>query len=170
MKNIAIKYGFIGSIVMMLGVMLPFWIYGVEMELGAGEVYGYASMILSLSAIYFGIQQYKSELGGELTFKEAFLFGTFVNFIAALAFGLFSFVLYQWIMPDFLQTYLDYSIQSIQNDANLSQEQIENELKYINEGKDLWLSPAFGGLLMFGTVFPIGIVMTSVFSFVLKSK
>lgn len=164
----AIKYGLIGSAVMMLGVMLPFWIYGEDMELGAGEVYGYASMILSLTAIYFGIKQYKTELDGELSFKKAFIFGTFVNFVAALAFGVFSYVLYAWLMPDFLQTYLDHSIAMVKADTSLTPEQLAAELAYINEGKDLWLSPAFGGLLMFGTVFPIGLVMTLISSLALK--
>ncbi|SMD38783.1 Protein of unknown function [Reichenbachiella faecimaris] len=170
MKNIAIKYGLVGSVVMMLGVMLPFWIYGEDMELGAGEVYGYASMILSLTAIYFGIKQYKTELEGVLSFKQAFIFGTFVNFIAALAFGIFSYVLYAWLMPDFLQTYLDHSIAMVKTNNSLSAEEMEAELAYINNGKDLWLSPAFGGLLMFGTVFPIGLVMTLISSFALKTK
>ncbi|WP_456459406.1 DUF4199 domain-containing protein [Reichenbachiella sp.] len=170
MKNIAIKYGLIGSVVMMLGVMLPFWIYGEDMELGAGEVYGYASMILSLTAIYFGIKQYKTELNGDLSFKQAFIFGTFVNFVAALAFGIFSYVLYAWLMPDFLQTYLDHSITMVKTNSALTPEEMEAELAYINEGKDLWLSPAFGGLLMFGTVFPIGLVMTLISSFALKTK
>lgn len=170
MKKLAIKYGLIGSIVMMLGVMLPFWIYGVDMELGAGEVYGYASMILSLTAIYFGIKQYKTELAGDLTFKQAFVFGTFVNFIAALTFGVFSYVLYAWLMPDFLQTYLDHSIAMAKTNNSLTSDEIEAELAYLNEGKDLWLSPAFGGLLMFGTVFPIGLVMTLISSFALKTK
>lgn len=170
MKNIAIKYGLFGSVVMMLGVMLPFWIYGDDMELGAGEVYGYASMILSLTAIYFGIKQYKTELEGELSFRQAFIFGTFVNFVAALVFGIFSYVLYAWLMPDFLQTYLDHSIALVKNDESLTPVQIEAELAYINEGKSLWLSPAFGGLLMFGTVFPIGLVMTVISSFALKNR
>lgn len=168
MKNIAIKYGLIGSAVMMLGVMLPFWIYGEDMELGAGEVYGYASMILSLTAIYFGIKQYKSELDEKLSFKKAFIFGTFVNFVAALAFGVFSFVLYAWIMPDFLQTYLDHSIAMVEADTSLSAEEIKVEVAYINEGKALWLSPAFGGLLMFSTVFPIGLIMTVFSALALK--
>lgn len=166
----AIKYGLIGSVVMMLGVMLPFWIYGEDMELGAGEVYGYASMILSLTAIYFGIKQYKTQLDGELSFKQAFIFGTFVNFVAALAFGVFSYMLYAWLMPDFLQTYLDYSISLIESDTSLTAAQLEAELAYIDDGKELWLSPAFGGLLMFGTVFPIGFIMTLISSFALKNK
>jgi len=170
MKTIAIKYGLFGSIIMILGVMLPFWIYGKDMEIGAGEVYGYASMVLSLTAIYFGIQHYKTELGGELTFKQAFIFGTFVNFVAAFAFGVFSYVLYAWLMPDFLQTYMDYSISQLRDDTSLTAAQLEVELAYINDGKELWLSPAFGGLLMFGTVFPIGLVMTLISSFALKNK
>lgn len=170
MKKLAMIYGLSGAAVMMFGVMLPFWIWGTDMELGDGEIFGYLSMTLALTAIYFGIRKYKSELNDSLSFKRAFVFGTWVNFVAAVAFGIFSFVLYTWIMPDFLQTYLEHSVVLIESNPELSPEEVEAELSYIRDNQSLWLHPGFNGLLMFGTVFPIGLVMTVIFSWVLRDK
>lgn len=170
MKKIVMTYGLAGAIVMMFGVMLPFWIWGNDMEIGNGEIFGYLSMILALSSIYFGIRKYKSELNDPLSFKQAFVFGTWVSFVAAVAFGVFSFVLYAWIMPDFLQTYLDHSIALVTSNPELSSKEVEAELSYIHTNQSLWLHPGFNGLLMFGTVLPIGLMMTTIFAWVLKDK
>lgn len=110
------------------------------------------------------------EAGGELSFKEGFLFGTMVNFVAALVFAVFSYALYAWLMPDFMQEYLDHSILKITNDTSLTEAERTEQLKYINENRDLMLSPTMGGVLMFGTVFPIGLIMTLISSLALKSK
>lgn len=170
MQKLAIKYGVIGSLVMILGVMIPFWIWGNTFDLKWGEVAGYASMILAMTAIYFGIKAYKNELDEVLTFKKAFVFGLFVDFIAALVFGIFSFVLYKWISPDFMEVYYNHSLEQIRNSQELSADQISQQLAQLEGMKDQMLSPGFGGVLMFITVFPIGLVMTVISSFVLKDK
>ena len=170
MKNLALKYGSVSSAIMIFGVMLPLWIWGKEMDMIMGEVAGYSAMIIALTAIFFGIKSYKEQLNDPLTFKSAFAFGTFVNFIAALIFGIFSFVLYQWLMPEFLPEYLEQSREAIRTNAELTSEQIETQLAELEAGKDLWLSPTFGGLLMFVTVFPIGLVVTMISSVILRDK
>ncbi|MEO9851169.1 MAG: DUF4199 domain-containing protein [Reichenbachiella sp.] len=170
MKNLAFKYGIISSAVMCTMVVIPLFIWETPAENKYGEVLGYAAMILALTAIYFGIKEYKTELEGELSFKQAFIFGTFVNFVAALAFGIFSYALYAWLMPDFLQQYLDHSIAKVMTDTSLTESERATQIKFINDREDFFLSPALGGLLMFGTVFPIGLVMTLISSFALKSK
>lgn len=170
MQKLALKYGTIGSIVLITGVMIPFWIWGNTFDLEWGEVAGYASMILSMTAIYFGIKAYKNELEEALTFKKAFIFGLFVDFIAALVFGIFSFVLYKWIAPDFMEVYYEHSLEQIRTNNELTTVEIQNQLRELEGSKALMLSPGFGGLLMFITVFPIGLVMTVISSFVLRDK
>lgn len=170
MKNLALKYGAVSSLVMCVGVVLPLLIWDNHAENEFGEVLGYAAMILGLSAIYFGIKQQKIASGGQLSFKEGFLFGTLVNFVAAVVFAVFSYALYAWMMPEFLQAYMDQSIAKIMSDASLTDAQRTEQLNYIKDNKAVFLSPAVGGALMFGTVFPIGLVMTLISSLALKSK
>lgn len=170
MKNLAIKYGIISSLTMCVTAGIPLLIWEAPAENPYGEILGYAAMILALTAIYFGIRQYKSELGDELSFKQAFIFGTFVNFIAAVVFAIFSYALYAWLMPDFLQQYLDHSIAKVMTDTALTEGERAEQLNFINDNKSVFLSPAIGGAMMFGTVFPIGLVMTLISAFALKSK
>lgn len=170
MKNLALKYGLAGSVIMCTLTGIPLMIWDSPAENKYGEVLGYAAMILALTAIYFGIRRQKMEAGGELSFKEGFLFGTMVNFVAALVFAVFSYALYAWLMPDFMQEYLDHSILKITNDTSLTETERTEQLKYINENRDLMLSPTMGGVLMFGTVFPIGLIMTLISSLALKSR
>ncbi|MEO9964591.1 MAG: DUF4199 domain-containing protein [Reichenbachiella sp.] len=170
MKNLALKYGAWSALIMCVTVVIPLLIWDAPAENPYGEILGYASMILALSAIYFGIRRQKEESGGTLTFKEGFMFGTLVNFVAAVVFAVFSYALYAWLMPDFLQSYMDMSINKVMEDSSLSDSQRSQQLDYINDNKDIWLSPAIGGAMMFGTVFPIGLVMTLISSMALKSK
>jgi len=170
MQNLAIKYGLMASAIMGIGGMIPIWIGDDQFHSEYGEVAGYLAIILALSAIFFGIKSYKDKSGKTLTFKRAFVFGLFVDLIAALVFGIFSFILYQWVMPDFLQAYFDQSIEQVKSNPDLSNTQITIQISDILKNKNLMLSPAFGGLLMFITVFPIGLVVTLISSFVLREK
>lgn len=169
MNTIALKHGLIATTILVVGTMMPLLLFGTDFDYGWGEVVGYTTILIAMGTIFFALKSYRVKQKDSLTFKEGMLFGTYMNFIASLLFGIFSFVLYQWVFPEFLQSYLDRHIAGVQ-DSGESSEWIQTQMADVEENKSFYLSPVVGGFLMFFTVFPIGLVITTISSVLLKDK
>lgn len=168
MNKKAITFGIIAVTIMSIGVLIPFWFFTPEMNKKWGEVAGYTVMILAMATIFFAIRDHRRHQSELLSFKQGLLFGTYVNFIASVLFAIFSYAIYAWIYPDFLQSYMDQSIEQVRN-STMDPNEIERQISEIEANKDFYLSPLMGGMLMFITVFPIGLVVTIVSALLLKN-
>ena len=75
MKKIIIRYGLIGSAVILVLFALQWMIWGMEMDYQMAEVLGYITMILSLSFVFLGIKAYRDqENNGQISFGQARIF------------------------------------------------------------------------------------------------
>lgn len=168
MNTKAFKYGAIATVIMAVGTMLPFWFLGTDFDYDWGEVAGYTTILLAMGTIFFALKQYRKELEEQMTFKQGMIYGTYINFIASVLFGVFSYITYAWWYPDFLQSYMDNYIVQVRNSGD-GPEAIQAQLAEIEANRDFYLSPVIGGLLMFINVFPIGLAVTAISSYLLKA-
>lgn len=136
---------------------------------GTSELIGYTTMVLSLVAIFFGIRHYKHEQSdGILTLKTAIVVGLQITLVASFFFGVYSYVLMEFITPEFLDSYYGYYVDTIKN----SQATEAVKQAQLNEMKEMeWFifNTFLQSLLMFVTVFLIGGVITLISSFILKT-
>lgn len=128
-------------------------------DFASSEVVGYLTMLVAMSAIYFALRQYRAQRGGSLSFGEAFKAGTVVNVIAAGIFGLASWLIYAVIAPDFVETYYQQSIVALEQ-SGATTEAIAKAKAEFEAGRWFYENTFLQGLLMFVTVFLIGLVTT----------
>jgi hypothetical protein len=171
MKAIVIKYGLISASIIIFISLGHYILTGGEMNFELGEVIGYSSMIISMVAVYFGIRNYRdNHLQGEISFGKAFAVGAAISCVAGLIFGVYVYVLIEYITPDFGEKYMAYYIDQIKN-SGASADQIKKQLDEVAAmQKGVFGQNWFQGILMFFTVFPIGLILTFLFSFLLKTK
>lgn len=170
MKDVIMKYGLAAALVMSALVVVPFWLgdpSNVTEGLGLKEVLGYATMVVAMSLVFFAIREYRGAVD-RLTFARGFAVGAGVSLVAALGFGLATVALYAFLMsPEQIDTFMRAYVEQA---AGAGPEAVAGALQQYEANRHLWQNPWFQGLVMFGTVLPIGLVATTISALVLRSR
>lgn len=168
MKNTIIKFGIYASLVggfIFIGGHFFDW----NIDFGVLEIFGYASIFASLSFVFFGIKHFRDNINdGIVSFKNALLIGLAISAIAGLVIAFLDVIYVTVINPDFVSEYLQYALDGMKN--TLPPEEFETQKAILEEQMKLFESPAIAGLIMFVTVFAIGIIISLLSSLILQRK
>ena len=155
MKKIIIRFGLIGSAVIVVLFGLQWMIWGMEMDYQTAELLGYLTMILSLSFVFFGIKAFRDqENDGIISFGEALQLGSMIALVPSLAFCLYMILFFMWKG----QEWSEYALRNLPEPQRIQFEQ----------NAELYMNPFFQGVIMFITVFVIGFIIALISSFILK--
>lgn len=170
MKKAIFRFGAYASGFILLFFITNWTLFGTpEKNFSAQEIAGYAAILLSLSFVYFGIRYYRDhENNGQLTFIQGLKIGLLITVFPSLLFGIFDDIYILFLNPDFYEDYAKYEIAQV--GKNLSPEQAAIQLKEMKKQMDLYANPVVNFLLMFFTVFIIGLIISIISAFVLKRK
>jgi hypothetical protein len=129
MKKIVLTFGLIAGALMGGFLSLGFLIPGAH-SFENGEIYGYASMVLALLLIYFGVRQYRDTVaGGTVRFWKACQVGISIFLVAGLCYALTWEVLYRTVASDFMAEYSAFAIERARaggaTEAELAAQQAE---------------------------------------------
>ena len=127
-KKILLRYGLIGGAILVINFFLfsSLWMSDAEnTDFQLGELVGYASMILALSTVFFGVKAYRDkQRNGVISFKDAFLNGLIIVVIASVIYVVGWMIYYPNFMPDFADQYLQHEQAKLVKEG-LSQASIE---------------------------------------------
>lgn len=133
-------------------------------------ILGYAGMLAAFSMIFVGIKMYRDKYNnGVITFGQAFKIGILISLIASTFYVITWLVEYYCFMPDFMDKYSDHMLKSAEA-KGLSETELNAQIADISEYKELYKNPVFIILLTYMEVFPIGLLVTLIASFILKRK
>ncbi|MEQ8926096.1 MAG: DUF4199 domain-containing protein [Fulvivirga sp.] len=160
MKKVIIKNGLIATAIIMGIQFLAYLMYGHpdSSNFDTDEIIGYISIIACLLFVFFGIREYFM-LYRKGSFLKYFGLGSAISLFPAVAFGTYSVIYYKWINPDFLQEYGDYQLGKMK--ASLSIEEFETAKIQFMEEMALWDSVGAQFIMMFLTVFVIGLIIST---------
>ena len=168
MKQTIIRYGLLGGLLICL-LFLASWYLMPGLDFTTQEVLGYASMVLALSIVYFGIRHFRDrENSGALSLGEGLRVGLGISLITALCFGLLDVLYVVWLEPDFMDTY--YASVLADWEASLPEAEFLARKQEMEDQKAMFSSPWVSFLLMFLTVFLIGFIISLLSTFILKRK
>lgn len=161
MKRIVIIYGLIaGAIVSLIMVTTqPLYEQGT-LNFDNGMVIGYASMVIALSMIFFGVKTYRDQhLKGSITFWNAFKMGILISLIAGVMYCLTWEIYFQSTGGDFMAKYSEHYVQRIAAEG-ASAAEIEEAKNYMKSMSDMYENPIirFGFTMM--EILPVGIVIS----------
>ncbi len=168
MKGTVVKYGLIGGLIMSIMFALSVVIAGDPPDYVVMEVIGYASIILALLAVFLGIKSYRDrELGGVISFSKGFGVGTGIAAVASLILGFYTFGHIAWLDPNFEENYTAWAIENVQA-SDMSATEKSAEIAQIKGMLESTNSPVIQGLIMFATVFIIGLLIALIAAAILK--
>ncbi|MEO1436595.1 MAG: DUF4199 domain-containing protein [Bacteroidota bacterium] len=171
MKSI-VRYGVISGLVVVIISLLIRAFGSGDWSYQTQEILGYISMLLGLSFVYLGIRHDKQIL--QVSTSETYSFGrgmrtgAGISLLSALIFAIFVVILFianPGLGDDLINKYVE-GLES----KGLTQEEMDMAMQRM-ENVPGWLKkPSGQGFIMFMTVFPLGLIMTLISSFLLRSK
>lgn len=169
MKNVVLKYGLFAFLTASALFLIALY-FGQGMSFKTQELVGYATMIISLTFVYFGIKQYRDyEKNGSISFKTAFVVGILISAFAAIGFGIIDVIYVTKINPDFAEQYMAYELQNIETSGMTLEKMNEAKLS-LKKQMEAFNSPAIVGFIMFMMVLVIGVIISLLSALVLHSK
>lgn len=168
MKKSILKFGGYGALVGGT-IFLVSHYFSSQMDMGTLEIFGYASIIASLSFIFFGVKHYRDQQNnGLVSFGKALTIGLAIAAIVGLVIGILDIIYVVYINPDFGTEYVQYTLDQVK-DTMTAQEFEAYKTQLIKE-MELYDNPSFAGIFMFAIVFAIGIVVALISALILQRK
>lgn len=168
MKKAILRYGLYGAASICILFLLS-WLIGDNLSYSVQEIIGYASMVVSLSFVFFGIRHFRDKINdGTVSFGKALLLGLAISLITALAFGVLDVVYIKYINPDFTEEYYARSLEQLEE--TLPAVEFEIERVKMESEKELFMNPVISFIVMSMTVLIIGFIISLLSAMVLQRK
>ena len=168
MKKIIVRYGIYSSLTLIVLFGLTF-LLGKNLDFGASEKLGYASILIGMIFVYLGIREYREKIGeGKISFWKAVKVGLLIVSIPSIVFGLIDVIYVTFIDPDFIENFYNHSLAEMK--ANLPTAEYEIKAAEMESQRAMFSNVFFQFVVMGLTVFLIGIVASFISSFILKTK
>lgn len=170
MTKIVLIFGFISGAIS-AGLM---WILIAVVNTGSinidnGMIWGYATMIIALSLVFFGIKSYRDNHGGRITFFKGLQVGILISLISAVCYATSWELYYSGSGQEFLQKYtahyLDKMKESGASDAEIEKQRVEGE-QFMELYRNFFVR--FPMTLM--EILPVGIIVTLVSAALLRKR
>ncbi len=154
-----LRYGLIGGAVLCLPMFGPMLLFGVQPEwMRLGEIIGYTSMVLCMSATWFAMR-HEQQRCGDLGFSRLFGVGVGVSAVAGLLFGLVTTGFYALAGDALPEALIEY-YQAQARAPGVSPEDSARQLAEIEAMRPFFFNEALQGAVMFATVFVIGVMVS----------
>ena len=168
MKTTILRYS-VYSAIMICALFLTSWYLLEHLPRTTQEILGYASMIVSLSFVFFGIKYYRErENEGKISFKRGLTIGGLISLITALVFGILDVIYVEVLNPEFMDNYYMESVQALEE--TLSGEALKTQLALLESQKEVFANPLFTFGIMAVTVFVIGFIISLISAWILQRK
>ena len=168
MKKTILRYGVYGAITIMALFMASLYA-GEGLDYTTQEVIGYASMLISLSFVFFGIKHFRDRVNnGVVSLGKAIVIGLVISLITALAFGILDFVYVKYLNPGFMEEYYTNNLAQLQE--SLPAAEFEVKKAELESQKELFMNPVMSFVLMSMTVLVIGFVVSLISGLILQRK
>ncbi|MEQ8715595.1 MAG: DUF4199 domain-containing protein [Cyclobacteriaceae bacterium] len=168
MIRIAVIYGLAaGAIITVINYStLPIW--QDEMNFALGEILGYLGMLVSLVTVFVGIKSLRdNQLGGFITFKQAFLQGLYITLVASFIYIVGWESYYTTSGGDFMEQYSTYMVDEARAEG-ASEAEIESKISEMQDMQEMYkIAPIRWGMTLM-EIFPVGLIITLISAFILK--
>ncbi len=161
MKKTNIKYGLFSGLANIALSLFNWYLIAQPFGYKASEIFGYLSIVAALLFIPVGMKYFKDQINtGLITFAQAFKLGMGIAFISSIVTFCYSTLYFVVLGDEFL----------VWSQQGLSAAELEAVNQQLEAMPAFVLSPWFQGLIMFVTVFLIGLIITLISAMIFKTS
>ena len=168
MKNVILKNGLLGSLIVssVMICMTLYMKYNPENEPNA--IVGFASMLVAFVFLFLGIKKERELNNDKITFGKAFLTGLYIALIISTIYVFVWLIIYYNFFPNFMEQYSDMVLNKLKEEGNA--EALASKTEEMKMMKEWYKSPLMIILLTLMEILPIGIVISLISALVLKKN
>ncbi len=144
-----------GIIIGAISIAISLLLWATVSDLGMRQNFGYVTWLVLAFLYHFYTKNYReNNLGGALSYGQAFKFMFFITIVTSLMTVVYMYVLYSFIDPGMLDVIKDQAAEKLYQQPNLTEEQIEKAI----EMQSIWINPTvititgFFGSIFFGAI------------------
>jgi hypothetical protein len=173
MKKLVYKYGLMaGAVQVIVGFGLMALLIGDgSSNIQYGELLGYATMIISLSLIFFGIKAYRDEQAdGVITFGKGVQVGLLITLIAS-AIYVAGWLVYYHLGSgqEMMDAYLEQQIANVESSGK-PEAAVAQEIEEMHGFMELYQNPVVMIGITFMEIFPVGLIISLIAAALLRKK
>jgi hypothetical protein len=170
MTKIVLVFGLIsGAIAATLMWILMGFVNGGSVDFDSGMIWGYATMLIALSMVFFGIKSYRDNNGGRITFLKGLQVGLLISLISAVCYAASWEIYYPSVGDQFMQKYTAFYLDKMKkegaSDAEIEKARVESE-QFAEMYKNFFIR--FAMTLM--EILPVGIIVTFISAALLRKR
>lgn len=142
----------------------------IDLEHGSmAYVTGYASMIISLSLVFFGIKSYRDNNGGHITFFKGLQVGILIGLICAVCYATSWEVYFRTGGSNFMQEYSQKYVEHMKQDGATDDQIVEAQAE-MAQMTELYKNFFFRFAITLTEILPVAIVVTLVSAALLRKR
>lgn len=132
-----------------------------KMDMENGMVFGYASMLIAFSMIFFGVKRFRDRhQGGVISFGKAFQIGILITVIASVMYALTWEVCYNTFASDFTTKYTEHYLAKMAEEGATTAEIAAKKVE-MESFNEMYQNPLVRFLFTAGMeIFPVGLLIT----------
>jgi hypothetical protein len=169
MLRVVIGYGLIAGLLVSVNF---FWVLTSDpaSHTGSGYVYGYATMIIALTAVFLGIKHYRDKaLGGVIRFGQAVLVGLGISAVASLIYVVGCELCLALSGMDFGSVYGQAMVDAARQ-KGASGAELEKVVADAQAFAKSYANPLYRMPMTFIEIFPVGLLITLISAAVLRNS
>ena len=173
MRKVTLIFGLLAGAIVSAFMVISLAIFEKTGKAFDNALVGYATMVIALSMVFFGIKSYRDNYqSGAIRFWKGFQVGLFITLIASLMYVI-TWETYLQVRPGNAAAFIDYYIEcqiDKKRQKGVSAAELDLEVKKGEDIKRMYRNPAirFGMTLM--EIMPVGIIITLISAAVLRKK
>ncbi|MBI1306293.1 MAG: DUF4199 family protein [Bacteroidetes bacterium] len=171
MNRIILRYGLLSALIICILMIGNMMLLRNGLSYYIAEILGFLGMFLGFSLIYFAVKKLRDEqLKGIISFAQCFQAGLAIVAMAT-AIYMITWVLYvQFSDFNFTTLYFETESKKIMADKTLNAaEKIKSVAQLSEDIKKMSSLPVQAGIAFF-EIFPVGLVISLIVSFILRKK
>jgi hypothetical protein len=173
MRKVTLTFGLLSGALISGFMIFGFWLWERSGKISGNELVGYASMVIALSMVFFGIKSFRDNYQkGAIRFWKGVQVGALISLIASVMYTA-TWETYVHLRPTkvaaFLNEYFTCNVDKMKA-KGASAAEIDQEVKKMDSMKKMYENPVFRFGLTMMEILPVGIVVSLISAGVLRKK
>jgi hypothetical protein len=170
MTKIVLVFGLIsGAIAGLLMWILMTFVGSGSIDFDSGMLWGYGTMIIALSLVFFGIKSYRDNNGGRITFLKGLQVGILISLISAVCYAATWELYYPRVGDEFMKKYTAHELDKMKA-AGASEAEIETARTQGEQFMELYKNFFVRFAFSIMEIAPVGIIVTIISALLLRRR
>ncbi len=174
MRKFTLTFGLLAGLIIsiLMIISMALWQKGT-ISFDNGELVGYATMVIALSMIFFGVKSYRDNYqNGAIKFAKGLQVGLLITLIASLMYAIAWETYYQTnpeIQTSFVDKYTEHYLDKMK-EKGASPAEIEQKAKEMADMWEMYKNPVIRFGMTLVEILPVGIIITLISAATLRRK